>query len=251
VQFIESSWQILGEFHDEGGFEEHQFPRISAERTADSPLFKDFGGETTEAGRRFESGDSARRGLEKEVEAELARRMHQQEQEFAQRLEQARAEGHAAGVAEAQAQAEVKLEELQGTIGGILQDIQTQLNENIQTVEQQAVELAVMIAQKVIGAVVEHNPESILEVVKGAISASGAATIEAIRVSERDYAFLHAGNAVSDLVGGGAGWSFVADAKIRSGCVVEMRGSQVDYQLDLAWERVRAQVLKCTKQVGR
>lgn len=242
--FVESSWQIIGECQERSDFEVCQFTRISSEQIKTDPLFKDFDGSVAGSERRFEAAGRARRGIEEEVNVEVAKRMQQHEAEVMRRIEQARAEGRAEGVVEAQAQGEAQLRELHEGVQGVLQDIQTQLNESIVSLERQAVELAVMIAEKVVGSVIEHNPEGILDIVKVAIDESGAAAIEAIRVSQRDYEFLIARNAAKELSPSESGWSFVADPTIRSGCVVKMRGSQVEYQLDAAWDRIRAQVLK-------
>ena len=110
--------------------------------------------------------------------------------------------------------------------------------------ERQAVELALQVARKIIEQAVEINPEYIIPIIREAITSSGSAIIRKVRISPQDMEFVEYAGLRKQLKEFDGSWDFEADESIRSGCIVETSASQIDYQLDKAWERVRDQVVK-------
>jgi flagellar biosynthesis/type III secretory pathway protein FliH len=95
-----------------------------------------------------------------------------------------------------------------------------------------------------VGAIVDINPEYIIDIIKEGIALAGGAKIKSIKVSPQDLEFLNLLNLSKQFKKFDGGWSFEGDDTIKSGCVVEMIGGVVDYQIDKAWERIRDQVVK-------
>ncbi len=143
----------------------------------------------------------------------------------------------------ARTEAEENLKALEARLSTTLDDMRVQISESLTTTEQKAAELALLIARKLIGSVVESSSDYILPIVKEAIALSGSAQIKHIRVSTRDYEFLQNIKPAALGAESDAAWSFEADDSIHIGCVVVTTGGEVDLNLEQAWERIRAQIL--------
>lgn len=129
------------------------------------------------------------------------------------------------------------------------EDMQTQLDEALRLNEIKAVELALQVAKRMVGSVVENQRDYILQVIQEAIKLTAGAEISAIRVSPQDYEFLKLGEyGDKKKVVAGDPISFVSDESIRAGCVLVTTAGEVDFDLDKAWERIRAKALQEPEQ---
>ena len=88
------------------------------------------------------------------------------------------------------------------------------------------------------------NPEYITQIVKEAVRSVGGASILRVRVSPEDMEFIKVVGLSEQLGELAKGWAFEADATIKSGCIVDSSAGEADFQLDRAWERIRAGVIK-------
>jgi flagellar biosynthesis/type III secretory pathway protein FliH len=143
-------------------------------------------------------------------------------------------------------QAQLQLEERYRLLW---EDMQTQLDEALRLNETKAVELAMQVAKRMVGNVVENQRDYIHQVIQEAIKLTAGVEISAIRVSPQDYEFLQL-NQYGDKkkVVAGEHISFISDESIRAGCVLVTTAGEVDFDLDKAWERIRAKALQEPEQ---
>jgi flagellar biosynthesis/type III secretory pathway protein FliH len=166
------------------------------------------------------------------------------EEEQARNLEEVRATAREEALAEARAESAEKLGAIEARYATLIDDLGTQIRENIEGVERRAVEFALQIAKKLVGAIVEVNPEYVLGIIQEAVKRTGGATIKAIRVSPQDLEFLKMLSPERQCKEFNGSWSFQADETIHAGCVVETSSGEVEVDLDKAWERIKESVLK-------
>jgi flagellar assembly protein FliH len=143
-------------------------------------------------------------------------------------------------------QAQLQLEERYRLLW---EDMQTQLDEVLRLNETKAVELAMQVAKRMVGNVVENQRDYIHQVIQEAIKLTAGAEISAIRVSPQDYEYLQL-NQYGDKkkVVAGEHISFISDESIRAGCVLVTTAGEVDFDLDKAWERIRSKALQEPEQ---
>jgi flagellar biosynthesis/type III secretory pathway protein FliH len=123
--------------------------------------------------------------------------------------------------------------------------MQIQLDEARQINEVRAVDLALQVAKRLVGDVVDHQRDYIYRVLKEAIKSAGGSTISAVRVSPQDFDFLKLDNyGEKSKFLNGEPLSFVSDESIRAGCVLVTTSGEVDFDLARAWERMRAKVVQ-------
>lgn len=125
------------------------------------------------------------------------------------------------------------------------EDMQIQLDEALHTNEVKAVELALQVAKRLVGEVVDTKRDYIVGVVQEAIKLSAGAQIASVRVGSQDFEFLNLqgyGDKTKTIAG--EHLSFVSDDSIRAGCVLVTSAGEVDFDLGKAWERIRAKVLQ-------
>jgi flagellar biosynthesis/type III secretory pathway protein FliH len=133
---------------------------------------------------------------------------------------------------------------LEERYGEVLRDIGNQLNESLEGIEQQAVSLAVAISEKLVGTIVDVNPEYILEIVREALKLTGGSSIKTVRVSPQDLEFFNMVKLSKEFKQYDGSWSFQADDTVKAGCIVESSSGQVDYDISRAWQRIADQVVK-------
>ena len=120
----------------------------------------------------------------------------------------------------------------------------SQIQQEVEAVERRAVEFALQVARKLVGTIVEINPEYILQVIKDAVKLTGGATIKAIRVSPQDLEFIKMLSPERQFKEFDGSWSFQPDDTIRAGCVVETSSGEIEFDLDKTWERINESVTK-------
>ena len=141
-------------------------------------------------------------------------------------------------------QSEERLKAIEERYATLIEDMNTQIQEGIEGVERRAVEFAVQIAKKLVGAIVEVNPEYILGIIKEATKLTGGATIKTIRVSPQDLEFVKMLSPEKQFKEFDGSWSFQADETIHAGCVLETSSGEVELDLDKAWDRIKDSVVK-------
>jgi flagellar biosynthesis/type III secretory pathway protein FliH len=172
-------------------------------------------------------------------EERLARQAaHDQELEAVRTATRQEVEAHAAHEGEERIRA---IEERYRTI---IDDMGAQIHQEIEAVERRAVEFSLHVARKLVGTIVEINPEYILQVIKDAVKLTGGATIKAIKVNPQDLEFLKMVSPDRQFKEFDGSWSFQADETIRAGCIVETSSGEVEFNLDKAWERIKESVTK-------
>jgi len=126
----------------------------------------------------------------------------------------------------------------------VIDDMGSQIQEEVEAVERRAVEFALQVARKLVGTIVEINPEYILHAIKDAVKLTGGATIKAIRVSPQDLEFIQMLSPDRQFKEFDGSWSFQPDDTIRAGCVIETSSGEVEFDLDKTWERIKESVTK-------
>lgn len=248
--YEDTAWEIVGEYEGVEEFLPLEIEVVERVETESDPMFANFGGVTA-------STQATRYHLPEGITPQAMKRMQsaavQEEDpnlikmtpaELEALLEKARVETRAelARIAE-QAQRE-QTEQFQQRLGQVLRDMAEQIRENQNQIELQAVTLALEIGQKIVGHAVEINPEYISKIVNEALAQMGGARVRRIRVSPEDFEFIQVVGAVKLFENFDGSWTFEADPAIRSGCVVDSSAGEIDFRLDVAWERVRDNVLK-------
>jgi flagellar assembly protein FliH len=142
------------------------------------------------------------------------------------------------------AESDEKVRAIEERYRTIIDDMGTQIRQEVEGVERRAVELAIQVARKLVGTIVDINPEYILQVIQDAVKLTGGATIKAIRVSPQDLEFLKMLSPEKQFKEFDGSWSFQQDDSIRAGCVVETSSGEVEFDLDKTWERIKESVTK-------
>jgi flagellar biosynthesis/type III secretory pathway protein FliH len=252
TQYSDSLWEVVGEFLNQESFEPLGFEVLASDTdmTAD-PMFADYGGIPRDGSTqrfhgtagRFEPNRKGVRSIDEdaeETEAALDTLRAEYEAKLVQVREAAFEEGKLAAIAEL----DERMSVIEERYGQVLQDVGMQISDNITHIEKSAVELSLQIAQKLVGTVVEINPEYILGIVRESIQLAGGAIIKAIKVSPQDHEFLSLLNLPKQFKEYDGTWSFEADATVNSGCIVITSGGEVDFQLEPAWERIKSKVAR-------
>jgi flagellar biosynthesis/type III secretory pathway protein FliH len=216
---------------------------ISASRTTEvSATTRDSVGESTAAlgaGEQAEGGAYASETEEPGTEA--AEKSHFDEDKVREALQQAYEQG-AADTRQEVLEIQQQLEERYRLLW---EDMQIQLDETVRANETKAVELALQVAKRLVGDVVDTKRDYILRVVQEAIKLTAGAQISSVRVSPQDYEFLKLeGYGDKTKAIAGEYLSFVSDESIRAGCVLVTSAGEVDFDLGKAWERIRAKALQ-------
>jgi flagellar assembly protein FliH len=254
TQYADTSWPVVGDFINQDFFEPSEFPVVERSNVVTDPMFADYGGgsDTTVTKRlhaangqqQYAANKKGRPMSEEDVAEEINAALARQAEEFQQQLEQAKAQAFEEGRLSTMEEADTRMQAVEQRYAVVLEDIGTQLNESLRGVERQAVDLAIMISEKLVGQIVEVNPEYLIGIVREGIRLSGGAVIQNIRVSPEDYEFIKLLNLPKQFKDYDGTWEFIADETIRAGCIVTTAAGEVDYQVDKAWERVKEQVIK-------
>ena len=166
------------------------------------------------------------------------------EEEHARQLEEVRVSAKEEALTEARRESEEKLKAIEERYAALIDDMSVQIREGVEGVERRAVDFAIHIAKKLVGAIVEVNPEYVLGIIQEAVKLTGGATIKAIRVSPQDLEFLKMLSPDRQFKEFDGSWSFQADETIHAGCVVETSSGEVEFDLDKAWGKIKESVLK-------
>lgn len=195
--YEDSSWRIVGEFLNQDYFEPMQFRTVSGGESKVDKMFSDYGGRlgAHEGDMRSHApmGSSAGRERRRSKEPEMTpeQEAERQKQMLEQAVQEASERSFEEGRQAAQGEFDEKMRALEERYAEVLRDIGNQLNESLEGIEHQAVSLAVAISEKLVGTIVDVNPEYILPIVKEALTLAGGASIKTVRVSPQDLEFFN------------------------------------------------------------
>jgi len=175
--------------------------------------------------------------------AGLLERAHREADAIA---DEARARGYDEGLAAAAA----RLEPARTALEQAAQGLAEVRGEAAETAEVRAVELALALAEKILGAALDVRPELVQQVVAGALRRAGAADRLVLAVHPDDADLVLA--CVDGLPHGTGGRppEVLADRRVgRGGCIVSTGDGEIDVRLDQQLERA-ADVLRETLASG-
>jgi flagellar assembly protein FliH len=122
--------------------------------------------------------------------------------------------------------------------------MQSQLDQLVKLHETKAVELALAVAKRLVGDVVDERRDYIQGVVSQAVQLANGSKILSVRVGPNDFEFLKLSQyAEQTRIILGEGVKFISDESIRAGCVLVTSAGEIDFNLDAAWERIKSRVL--------
>jgi flagellar assembly protein FliH len=148
----------------------------------------------------------------------------------------AREEGLAEGLAEARALVELALE----AVAEAERQIRAREEEFLRAAERSAVELALAIAEKVVGGTVSARPETVLDVVGGALLRTSARHRLVIEVNPEDLELVSgSAEGLAARLGGVQRLDVVAERRIeRGGCIVRTEEGEIDARIGSQLERL-------------
>jgi flagellar assembly protein FliH len=256
TEYADASWEIVGEVQSNEEFTPMAIDVVNYQQTGMiDGMFADYGGLSGPQKRRwhlpadqahaapaFEASEAGGEGLapgEERLPLTLGEIEAMKEEAYQRGLDE--------GSQAAEASQTEAVEELSKRLQTVMADFQAQIKDELSRIEKEAVNLSLMITEKIIGYAVEINPEYIVSLTKDALALVGNANVHKVRVSAEDMEFIEVLGVAKGMSEYDGSWEFVADDTIKSGCVVETSSGEVDYRLDVAWERVRENVVKATK----
>ncbi|WP_210493813.1 FliH/SctL family protein [Patulibacter sp. SYSU D01012] len=159
--------------------------------------------------------------------------------------EEARAEGFAAGQAQGRAEALEQLAPAAATLADALGGARRDALRAADALEREAVELAILLAEKVVAATVLHEPERVLDVVRGALRGVVDRGRVSVHVHPDDVALVRgAMGELLDELGGVERCDVVAERRVtRGGAIVRTTDGELDVRLEAKLERA-AQLLR-------
>ena len=147
--------------------------------------------------------------------------------------------GHDEGLAAGRALAEAELEPLRAALVGATAALGVARDEVIAVAEERAVELSVLLAQKIVTTALEVDPKVLLSVVEGALRHLVDADEVILEVNPEDVDLVEAEIASLDRSTAGPKVMAVAGERRvgRGGCVVRTRDGEIDARLETQLER--------------
>ncbi len=174
--------------------------------------------------------------VEREVQARLAAAHEEREQMLTQVQESAYTKAR-----------EDTKKEYSDRFDTIIEDVRTQASESCRDNEQRAVELAFLIAKKLLGSVVTDRPDYINEVISEALRAAANTEIKSVRVSPQDYEYLSASQSPDGGLPAERAWKLESDDSVGAGCIVTTATGDIDFDLEKSWARMREKVARGPK----
>lgn len=242
------SWEVVGECDLGNDFQPMEVEVIAGAKLTTDPMFADYGGITkARSTTRYHVPEGAQElyGIQEEQGEEVAvEKISLTEEELQALKAEALEAGRQAAMTELKEVEKQRWDALEKRFSTIVNDLVSQTKQYLVTIERSAVELTLEIANKLIGHAVEINPEYIIDIVNTAIGKAGGAAVKTVRVSPEDMEFIEVVGIARKIKEYDGSWQFESDASVRSGCIVQTTAGEIDFQLDVAWERIKEQVLK-------
>ena len=146
-----------------------------------------------------------------------------------------RERGHAAGLTEGRATVAAVSSALEAAVAGVL-DARA---EYLEQAEARAVELALLLAEKLVGAALDVRPELVLELVRGALRRAVERDHLVIEVNPADLELVRAEvGEIAARLGGVRQLEVVAEPRVGAGgCVVRTTEGEIDARIETQLER--------------
>jgi flagellar assembly protein FliH len=154
----------------------------------------------------------------------------------AETRQRAREEGLAEGLAEARAMVAPALE----AVAEAERLIRAREEDFLRAAERSAVELALAIAEKIVGAAVSARPETVLDVVGGALLRTATRHRLVIEVNPEDLELVsESAEGLAARLGGVQRLDVVAERRVeRGGCIVRTEEGEIDARIGSQLERL-------------
>lgn len=148
----------------------------------------------------------------------------------------AREEGFAEGLAEARARVEPALE----AVAEAERQIRAREGDFLRAAERSAVELALAIAEKIVGGTVSARPETVLDVVGGALLRTESRHRLVIEVNPEDLELVsESAEGLTARLGGVQRLDVIAERRVeRGGCIVRTEEGEIDARIGSQLERL-------------
>jgi flagellar biosynthesis/type III secretory pathway protein FliH len=153
-----------------------------------------------------------------------------------------REQGYAEGLAEARARIEPALD----AVVAAESQVRALEDEYLRRAERSAVDLALAIAEKVLGGAVAAEPRLVIDVVAGALLRTAVRHHLVIEVNPDDFELVRdAADGLAARLGGVRRLDVISERRIgRGGCVVRTEEGEIDARLDSQLDRVREVMLE-------
>jgi flagellar assembly protein FliH len=159
--------------------------------------------------------------------------------------EHARRDGHEQGLSAGREEGISQMRSATAALTDALAGVHALREEVAATVERDAIELALALAQKILAATQQVSPESVIDVVQGALRRVGGQRSITILVNPTDLELVRdaLGDGASDIsqqAGGLGALDLQADQRVQSGgAIVRTAEGEVDAQIETQLERAR------------
>ena len=251
--YQDQSWEVIGDPPSEASFMPMQIEVLAHDQLKIDPMFADYGGISTKGEQTVwhlpegVAGSAHSGGKNAEALKEEKDRKSYTDDELQALIKEAEERGRQTARAEAEENQKAKFTAIEENTRNILIDMQKQIQETLLSAEKEALELSIAIAEKIMNYAVEVNPEYINQIINEAMSHTGSANINKIKISPQDFEFIELIGLDKNLQSQESKWNFESDPQVRAGCIVETSSGEVDFQLDHAFERIKDNILKAVK----
>jgi len=156
-------------------------------------------------------------------------------------VEEARERSHAAGLAAGLEDAQVRLGPAALALAEAVDGVAAEQEEFVIRAERAAVELALRLAEKIVGAAIDADPEAVLGVIAGALRRATVRDHLVLEVNPDDFELVHdLAEELATRVGGVRRLDVVAERRVgRGGCVVRTEEGEIDGRVEQQLERAR------------
>jgi flagellar assembly protein FliH len=149
--------------------------------------------------------------------------------------------GYEDGLARGTADARVQVEHALSAVHAAERSVSALRDEYLARAEAAAVELALQIAEKVIGSAVAADPQAVLDIVSGALLRTTDRDHLVVEVNPEDFALVRdAAEELAARQGGIRRMEVVSERRVdRGGCVVRTQEGEIDARISAQIDRVR------------
>jgi flagellar assembly protein FliH len=156
-------------------------------------------------------------------------------------VEEARERGHAAGLAAGLEEAQVRLAPAASALAEAVTAVAAEQEEFLIRAERAAVDLALRLAEKIVGASIDADPEAVLGVIAGSLRRATVRDHLVLEVNPDDFELVHdLADELASRVGGVRRLDVVAERRVtRGGCVVRTEEGEIDARIEQQLDRAR------------
>ena len=156
-------------------------------------------------------------------------------------VEEARERGHAAGLAAGLEDAQLRLAPAASALAEAVTGVAAEQEEFLIRAERAAVDLALGLAEKIVGASIDADPEAVLGVIAGALRRATVRDHLVLEVNPDDFELVHdLADELAARVGGVRRLDVVAERRVtRGGCVVRTEEGEIDARIEQQLDRAR------------